>query len=78
MDERILLAFGAAVQALIEALRKVKELVPELAGKVDDIIGRIEEALDALDYAVVASLIPEALNIMVGRLDPRQHASDGA
>lgn len=78
MDERVLSVYGAAVREIIAALRKVKELAPELGPEVDAIIGKIEEALDALDFATVAMLIPEALNIMVGRLDPRQHPSDGA
>jgi hypothetical protein len=66
---------GPAVKAaLLEAVAKL----PDLAGVLNPIIAKLDQAVDPANLAAVGGAVPgELLNIAQGKLDPRPHPGDG-
>lgn len=70
---------GFAADALADLLRAIALKVPELAGTAEALIAKLNEPLTAENMAAVLAIIPqELINIVKGKLDPRDHPSGGA
>ena len=68
---------GLAVGDLKAALQRALDAAPDLAPMLQPILDGLDAPLtDANLLALTADLLPEASNILHGKLDPREHPGD--
>lgn len=75
----ILTKGGAKVADLKAMLQWVIRNVPDLAPAAIDMLSKLDAPIDAANVLDLAkSILPEAMDIVHGKLDPRFHPGDAA
>lgn len=69
---------GASAPEIVALLQKLASLSPDSAGRIQEILAELNEATGIANLtAVSAAVLKELGDIAQGRVDPRDHPSDG-
>lgn len=69
-------AAGPAL-GLAELLKRIATNYPDLKPEIDNVLLKLQTAVDPVNLAAVGAAIPgELLNLASGKVDPRIHPSD--
>lgn len=70
-------AAGVPVETILALWRKIGEASPDALEKIEEQIAKMSAPLAPTNILAVSQLVlPEALNIAQGKLEPKDHPSD--